>query len=425
MPGPLAASAPPIPDTIRVLELSGSGPEALHVVERPTPRPGPSQALCRVEAASVCASDAKLVRLGGRHRNLHGGDPARWPVVPGHAGSLVVAQVGERLRNRLRPGQRLVVAPNLPGPPRFDRDRYGARPEEVSRVSVGFTLPGLLAEYVLLREDVLEAAGHLVPISAPPSVLPHFGAALAEPFSTVVAAHAHMVHVLRGAIDGERAYRAGVLPGGVTVIVGAGPMGLLHAAYALLRRPRLIVLSEPRADRRAAAQAFGTRAREEDAELVAVEPAELRGLVLARTGGRGADDVIITAGSSAAEEEGISLAAPGGCVSLFASNSPDDATVRVNAAELHYRSTSISGTSGGEPLDLQRAIDLQERGAVDLSPFVAAVGGISAASAALRAVLEARFAGKVIIYPRAAAPELVQVAQWGPRAEESFLEGAR
>src|SRR5437868_815140 len=104
-----------LPASMLALELRGSGPEALCVAERPVPRPGPSQLLCKVQAASVCASDGKLVRLGARHRNLHGWDPAERPLVVGHEGSLEVVEVGARLSGRFTVGERLVVAPNLPG----------------------------------------------------------------------------------------------------------------------------------------------------------------------------------------------------------------------------------------------------------------------------------------------------------------------
>ncbi len=413
-----------IPDTMWALELRGSGWEHLHVVEKPTPRPGPGQALCRVEAASVCASDGKLVRLGGRHRNLHGWDPASSAIVPGHEGSLVVVEVGQRVGNRLRVGQRLVVAPNLPGPPRFDLENYRSPLSEISRVTVGFTLPGFLSQYVLLREDVLEAPGHLIPIVAPPTALPHFGAALSEPFSTVVAAHAHMVHLRRAPLDGERAYRAGVLPGGLTAVIGAGPMGMMHATYSLLRRPRRLIVSDSQPVRRAAAARLKLLAERESIEFEVVEPERLGEAVRGASGGRGADDLIVTAGFARVEEEAVSLAAPGGCVSFFASNAPGEEEVRLKAADIHYQSIMISGTSGSDPADVRRSLELQERGAIDLSPLVSAVGGIAAAPAAVRAVLEGRFQGKVVIYPHARAPELVPVVEWGPQAEGDFLREA-
>ncbi len=410
-----------IPDTQWVLEFSGNGFDSLSVVERPVPHPGPHQVLCRVEAASVCSIDVDLIRQGSRHPRLFGWNPERWPIVVGHEGSLVVAAVGKGLGHQLRVGQRLVLIPDLNGPPRFDLERYGESPENICRLSLGFTLPGLISQYVLLREDILDSPENVIQITTSPSSLPHFGAALAESFATVVAAQARIVHVVRGATEGERTYRGGVLPGGVAVVIGAGPMGLMHVSYALLRRPRHMVVSEPNPERRAGADRLKDLAEMGSTELHTVKPDELTECVRGISGSRGADDIIFAVGDARVEEEVLRLAAPGSCVSFYGKNPPEQALVRVNAVDLHFKSIALSGSAGSEPQDLRRALELQERGAVDMSPFVSAVAGISAAPTVLRSASEGRFGGKVVIYPHAHAPEVMAVEEWGPDAEERFL----
>jgi L-iditol 2-dehydrogenase len=410
-----------IPATMPAVEMRGRGFENLRVVERPVPRPGPGQVLCRVEAASVCSLDAKLVELGPDCKALFGWDLGESPIVPGHEASLVIVAVGVGIGHRFRIGQRVVVSPDLPGPPRLDLDRYGVPARAIPHVSVGFTVPGFLSRYVLLREDVLGSPGSVVEVSASPSSLPHFGAALAQPFSAILAAHAGMVHVARSPVDGEPIPRAGVLAGGLTVVMGAGAMGLFHASHALLRRPRRVIVSEPDPVRRAAASRLGSLAELEGAELEAVEPSDLEDRVLAASGGRGADDIIVATGSSAAQETSIVIAAPGACINLFASMPPEEPEATIQAGDIHAKVLSVSGPLRSTPHELRRAVDLQERGAVDLGPFVCVVGGIAAAPAAIRAVAERRCAGKIVIYPQAAAPELVTVGEWGAEAEARFL----
>ena len=412
---------PPIPETMWTAELRGAGFESLSVVERPVPQPGPRQILCRVEAASVSPVDVDLVQQGRAHRSLFGWDPARWPIVPGSAGSLVVAAVGQGIGHRFRVGQRLAVSPDLIGPPRLDQERYGESAQDICSVTVGFTVPGFLAQYVLLREDVLDAGANLIQIDSPPSALSHFGVALGRSLSKVVAAQASMVHILRSGLDGERTLRAGILPGGVAVVVGAGPMGILHACHALLRRPGHLIISEPRPERRAAAERLASLADMESTRLHVVEPGRLAQTVRSASLGRGANDIIFAVGSAQAQEGALALAGQGCCVSFFAPNPIQDAVVRLGALDVHYKGLAISGSSGNEPGDLRRAIELQERGAIDLGPFVSAVGGIGAAGTALRAVAEGRFAGKVVIYPHAHAPEVVPVEGWGSEAETRFL----
>src|SRR6185369_1449063 len=115
-------------------------------------------------------------------------------------------------------------------------------------------------------------------------------------------------------------------------------MGMMHATYALLRRPRRLIISEAQAERRAAAARLKKLSEPESTALEVVEPARLGDAVRAASGGRGADDLVVTAGFARVEEEAVALAAPGGCVSFFASNAPGEEEVTLKAGDIHYRS---------------------------------------------------------------------------------------
>ena len=94
--------------------------------------------------------------------------------------------------------------------------------------------------------------------------------------------------------------------------VGAGPIGLLHLKLARLSGARTVLVSEPNAARRAAAVAAGADA--------AVDPRadDLRDLVRGRTGGLGADVVIVAIGVPSLADDALALARLRGRVSLFA-----------------------------------------------------------------------------------------------------------
>ncbi len=389
--------ASPLPAAMLALEMEPSKPDSLRVVERPLPRPGPLQALCRVEAVSIGALDVE-------------GD--RRPVALGHEGSLRVVETGERVGHRLRPGQRLILLPSR-------GKRPGDDPADICS----------LAQYVLLREDVLDSPERIVPISAPPSVFPHYGAALAEPLARVVAAHAHLVHVQSSAIDGERTHRAGILPGGVALILGADLAGLLHAAYALLRRPRLVLVCDPRRERREAIiEGLRAPAEREGTDLEPVDPPSLEEALLRRGAGVGVDDLLVTGRGSSGIENPLRLLARGGCLLFCAppsspgSSGSGGRTHGLDPSLLYERSILAAGSGPPGPADLRRAVQLQERGALDLSPLVSAVGNIYAAPAALRMLSEGRLEAEAVIYPHAAAGELILVHEWGPAAEAMFGE---
>ncbi len=62
-------------------------PECLHV-----PQPAPDQILVRVDAVSLCLSDVKLIKQGGKHPKLYNRDLAVEPTRLGHKVALTVIQ---------------------------------------------------------------------------------------------------------------------------------------------------------------------------------------------------------------------------------------------------------------------------------------------------------------------------------------------
>ena len=183
-----------LPAEMRALVLDGTGFDHLRVRKVPTPRPGPGQMLARVDAAGICTSLIKLVEQGPDHKFVYGWDITRFPLILGDEGSVTLLEVGETLRDRYRPGQRFVVQPAVDHPPINNRERYRDQGQGIDKVAVGYTLPGHLAEYILITEEVL-AAGCLLPL--PDSGIPHAHAALSEPFSCAVSAQEHHTHLVQ------------------------------------------------------------------------------------------------------------------------------------------------------------------------------------------------------------------------------------
>ena len=126
-------------------------PGSFTVTDVPTPRPARGEALLRVRASMVCATDQKIV--AGRF-------PAtKFPHVPGHEFSGDVVATGEGVT--LAPGTRVGVEAHV-GCGTCDRCRegmytlclnYGKR--ETGHAHVGFTIAGGLAEYVAVPAAAL------------------------------------------------------------------------------------------------------------------------------------------------------------------------------------------------------------------------------------------------------------------------------
>ena len=139
----------------RMLAVVFDKPGSFSVTDVDTPRPARGEALLRVRASMVCATDQKI---------LAGKFPAtRFPHIPGHEFSGEVVATGDGVR--LAPGTRVGVEVHV-GCGSCARCRegmytlclnYGKR--ETGHAHIGFTIPGGLAEYVAVPASAL----HVLP----------------------------------------------------------------------------------------------------------------------------------------------------------------------------------------------------------------------------------------------------------------------
>jgi NADPH:quinone reductase-like Zn-dependent oxidoreductase len=116
------------------------GIDSLRLTERPTPKPGLGEVLVRVRATSLNYRDLALIK-GGLARMM------KLPLIPVSDGAGDVAEVGPGV-SRLKQGDRVAGVFTqgwLAGPP------YAG----MYTTSLGGGVDGMLAEYVVLREDGL------------------------------------------------------------------------------------------------------------------------------------------------------------------------------------------------------------------------------------------------------------------------------
>src|SRR4029434_2993031 len=94
-----------------------------------------------------------------------------------------------------------------------------------------------------------------------------------------------------------------IQPGEVVLVMGAGPIGTMHALLAQLRGAGKVIVSEPNPLRAAQAAEIGCGR--------GVNPMEedLAEVVVNETSGRGADVIIVAAPAHQAQESALELAA--------------------------------------------------------------------------------------------------------------------
>ncbi len=409
-----------VPRTMRALTLSGAGFDSLAVRELPVPEPGPDQLLARVDAAGVCTSILKLLAQGSEHKFLNGWDMQRHPVILGDEGAVTLVKVGANLTGRFAPGQRYAVQPAVDVAPINHRQRYRDNARGMSKVAVGYTLHGHLAQYMLITEEVL-AGRCLLPL--PDEAMPYFSVSMAEPISCVYSAQDRQVHLHKADPFSPRAAKLGLLEGGLTAVIGAGAMGRMHAELAMRYRPRAIIVSDPLEQRLAATRdKLAARAEAAGVRLLTVTPQQLGDTVAAESDGLGVDDLILAVGVQKVQQQALDLLGPGGVANLFGGLPRGQHTLEVDAIRVHYEEIKLVGSSGGAPSDMAATLDAIAQDQIDPGNYVYAVGGLDHAIEVLHLIEQNRVDGKAILYPHARIDTLTNVEHWSGQQEAQLLE---
>lgn len=408
-----------VPPTMQALEMFGVGFENVAVREVRTPQPGPRQLLARVDAAGVCTSILKIVAQGANHTYFNGWDPVTFPVILGDEGSVTIVQVGSKLTEQYRVGQRFAIQPAVDVGPINHRERYRDNAAGMTKTAVGYTLGGNLAEYILIGEEVLEGEC-LLPL--PDSQLPYFAVSMGEPISCVYSAQERQIHLLKDGPYAPRVPKLGMLTGGTTVIIGAGPMGMMHVEMALRFRPGNLVVCDmiqARLDR--AQSTIGPKAKRAGVNLVTIQPPALEETVRELTGGAGADDIVLAVGINAVQQAALGLLGKGGVANLFGGLPKGQHLLQLDGLKVHYDEIKLVGSSGGAPSDLVATLEAIAAGDFDAGNYVYAVGALRHAPQVLQMIRENKVEGKVILYPHAHPAALQTVAHWDAQKEEQFL----
>ena len=202
---------------------------------------------------------------------------------------------------------------------------------------------------------------------------------------------------------GETRNRAELRSGGVALFVGAaGPMGQMHLERALRLPdgPRTAIGVDLDPERLASARLrLEPIAKASGRRLVMSAGPDLAKVVDEETAGRGADDVIVTAPTADAVTSAARLMAPDGMLVLFA-GLPVGTRASVDLSPVYLHGAQYTGTSGSRIADQELVVRKTIEGELAPGRAVAAVGGMEAAPDGLRALIDGRFAGKIVIFPQ-------------------------
>jgi L-iditol 2-dehydrogenase len=174
------------------------------------------EALLKVGSTSICGTDLRIFH--GAHRMY----PPGTVRIPGHEVAGEIVQVGAQVSG-LQPGQHVFIAPNM-GCGHCPQCISGRNNLCADYTAIGINLDGSFAEYMRVPASAIRQ-GNLIPLS---QNLDPAEAALIEPFACV--------------LRGQEAVSVGA--GDTVLVIGAGPIGIMHAMLARLRGASAVILSE-------------------------------------------------------------------------------------------------------------------------------------------------------------------------------------
>ena len=293
----------------------------------------------KVRACAVCGYDARVFRNG--HRKVHP------PVILGHE---LCAQIQNDIRaddgTTMNSGSRVAVCPLIPCL-HCKYCQIGDYNLCINLREVGSSSDGGFAEYVTIPEHMIRIGG-LVPV---PDNLTDEEAALLEPLACCLNSYYRMLPVANG---------------GTVVIIGDGPMGLIHLQlFKRLSGSRVAIVGKVPL-RMEKARAMGA-----DAVLAYSHEktvADILDFAGASLGG-GADLVVIATSNPVAFELATKVSGRNSKISLFAGMASGQ-TFLLDANWLHYNQISVTGSFSSTPKILKEAARIAADKTIDLSTIV-------------------------------------------------------
>lgn len=309
-------------------------PGELKAEQVPIPRAGPGELIVRSTVALTCGTDVKMFRRGH--------PLAKPPQIMGHEFAGKVTEVGVGVE-KFKVGMNVVSANSAPCNKCFYCLRHQPNLcEHLDESIVGFTWPGAYAEYVRIPERIVRQNTFQVPEGVAME-----DAASLEPLACVV----HGWDLLNS------------MPGNVVVIIGGGPIGLLHAQLGRVNGAKRVALCDVVQDRLEEANKIGV-----DATINSANE-NLARRVLDLTDGRGADIVVEAVGRRETWEVAPTLARKGGTVMLFGGCSSGTA-VSFEAEKIHYGELHVQGVFHHTPSAVERAFRLIVSDQISIKPLI-------------------------------------------------------
>ena len=209
----------------------------------------------------------------------------------------------------------------------------------MNRKAIGYEFDGGFEEYIRIPEIAIKS-GNVVKL---PEDVSFTAGALIEPLACCI----------RGLKNAGTGFNDTVL------IVGAGPIGLMHMQLAKIAGAKEVIVSEPNEMRREVALELGAD------KVVDPTTEDLPQIISEATNGMGADVIVMAIGVPALVNSTLKLCKKGGTVNLFAGFAgTGECTIEVNT--IHYNEIKVNGSTAYKREDYLEAADMVKTKKINL-----------------------------------------------------------
>jgi L-iditol 2-dehydrogenase len=291
--------------------------------------------MLKVSACAVCGYDVRVFRNG--HRKVSA------PVILGHE---LCGEIQSDVRVNgitLKAGSRVAMCPLVPclKCPYCQSNKYNLC---MNLREIGSTSDGGFAQYVAIPEQIIRVGG-LIPV---PESLSDEEGALLEPLACCLNSFSCI---------------APIASGSTVVIIGDGPMGLIHLQlFKKLSSSRIAVVGKV-SQRMEKANMMGADAVFSYSSKTVANILDFAGAC------SGASAVVIATSNPAAFELATEVAGKSSKINVFA-GMPSGQTFLLDANWLHYNQISITGAFSSTPAILAEAARIAAEKTIDLSTIV-------------------------------------------------------
>jgi len=314
------------------------GPNDIRVVDCDIPAIGDDEILLKTSAAAICGSDLRMIGNGYK------GVDADHPLTLGHEISGVIERTGKNVKS-YRAGQRIAIAPNI-GCGICDWCVSGDTHLCPGYTAFGINMDGGFAEYVRIPIEAITQGNIMILDNS----MDMATAALLEPMSCV--------------FNGQD--RAGIRLNDTVLIIGAGPIGIMHALLARAKGAAKIYIRDISRERteQCITMVNGT---------AAIFDGNLEEAVMKLTNGRGVDVCITACPSPEAQVDALKVTGMNGRILYFGGLPAGKDAVTLATNLIHYRQLAIHGSTRANVSQYRAVAKMVMAGNLDLGKLVTKV----------------------------------------------------